>query len=51
MLHFKLYPFTLLKQSRNFTFLSMYLGEVIMSSNNLPRGAQTLNFDLKSYFV
>ena len=49
MLYFKLYPFTLLKQSRSFTFLFMYLGELLQyfqSSN-----AQTLDFDLKSCFV
>ena len=54
MLYFKLYPFTLLKQSRSFTFLFMYLGELFQyyqSSNNLPQSAQTLDFDLKSCFV
>ena len=54
MLYFKLYPFTLLKQSRSFTFLFMYLGELLQyyqSSNNLPQSAQTLDFDLKSCFV
>ena len=54
MLYFKLYPFTLLKQSRSFTFLFMYLGELLQyyqPSNNLPQSAQTLDFDLKSCFV
>ena len=54
MLHFKLYPFTLLRQCRSFTFLFMYLGELLQyyqSSNNLPQIAQTLDFDLKSCFV
>ena len=51
---FKLYPFTLLKQSRSFTFLFMFLGELLhyyQSSNNLPQSVQTLDFDLKSCFV
>ena len=46
--------FSLLKQSRSFTFLFMYLGELLQyyqSSNNLPQSAQTLDFDLKSCFV
>ena len=54
MLYFKLYPFTLLKQSRSFTFLFMYLGELLQyyqSSNNLPQSTQTLDFDLKSHFT
>ena len=54
MLYFKLYPFTLLKRSRSFTFLFMYLGELLQynqSSNNLPQSAQTLDFDVKSGFV
>ena len=54
MLYFKLYPFTLLKQSLSFTFLFMYLGELLQyyqSSNNVPQSAQTLDFDLKSCFV
>ena len=53
MLYFKLYPFTLLMQSRSFTFLFMYLGELLQyyhSSNNLPQNAQTFDFDLKSCF-
>ena len=48
------YPFTLLRQCRSFTFLFMYLGERLQyyqSSNNLPQSAQTLDFDLKSCFV
>ena len=55
MLYFKLYPFTLLKQCRSFTFLFMYLGELLQyyqSSNNLPQNAnETLELDLKSCFV
>ena len=54
MLYFKLYPFTLLRQCRSFTFLFMYLCELLQyyqSSNNLPQSAQTLDFDLKSCFV
>ena len=54
MLYFKLYPFTLLKRSRSFTSLFMYLGELLQfyqSSNNLPQSAQTLDFDPKSCFV
>ena len=54
MLYFELYPFTLLKQSRSFTLLFMYLGELLQyyqSSNNLPQSAQTLDFDPKSCFV
>ena len=52
MLYFKLYNFTLLKQSRSFTLLFMYL-ELLQYqlSNNLPQSAQTLDFDLKSCFV
>ena len=49
MLYFKLYPFTLLKQSRSFTFLFMYLGELLQyyqSGNNLPQSAETLNLAL-----
>ena len=44
MLYFKLYPFTLLRQCRSFTFLFMYLGELLQyyqSSNNLPQSAQS----------
>ena len=51
---FKLYPFTLLRQCRSFTFLFMYLGELLQyyqSSNKLPQSAQTLDFDLKSCFI
>ena len=54
MLYFKLYPFTLLRQCCSFTFLFMYLGELLQyyqSSNNLPQSAHTLDFDLKSWFV
>ena len=54
MLYFKLYPFTLLRQCCSFTFLFMYLGELLQyyqSSNNLPQSVQTLDFDLKSCFV
>ena len=54
MLHYKLYPFTLLKESCSFTFIFMYLGELLQyyqSSNNLPQSAETLDFDLKSCFV
>ena len=54
MLYFKLYPFTLLKHSRSFTFLFIYLGEQLQyyqSSNNVPQSANTLDFDLKSCFV
>ena len=54
MLYFKLYPFTLLRQCCSFTFLFMYLGELLQyyqSSNNLPQSAQTLDFNLKSCFV
>ena len=54
MLYFKLYPFTLLRQCRSFTFLFMYLGELLQyyqSSNNLPQSVQTLDFDFKSCFV
>ena len=53
MLYFKLYPFTLLKQSRSFTFLFMYLGELLQyyqSSNNnlkvLKRWISILNIAL-----
>ena len=51
MLYFKLYPSILLKQSHSFTFLFMYLGELLQyyqSSNKLPHNAQTFDFDLKS---
>ena len=54
MLYFKRYPFTLLKQSRSFTFLFMYLGELLQyyqSSNSLPQSAQTLDFNLQSCFL
>ena len=54
MLYFKLYPFTLLRQCRSFTFLFMYLGELLQyyqSSNNLPQSVKMLDFDLKSCFV
>ena len=54
MLYFKLYPFTLLKQSRSLTFFFMYLGELLQyyqSSNNLPQSAQNFDFDLKSCIV
>ena len=55
MLYFKLYPFTLLKQSRSLTFLFMYLGELLQyyqSSNNvrqsLKRWISILNLALFS---
>ena len=54
MLYFKIYPFTLFKQSRSFTFLFIYLGEQFQyyqSSNNVPQSAHTLDFDLKYCFV
>ena len=44
MLYFKLYPFSLLKQSHVFDELLQYY----QPSNNLPQSAQTLDFDIKS---
>ena len=51
MLYFKLYPFTLLKQSRSFTFLFMYLGELLQyyqSSKNSKNCFVLLNTSSQS---
>ena len=54
MLYFKLYPFTLLKQSHSFTLLFMHLGELLqyyLSSNTLNQSARKLDFDPKTCYV
>ena len=51
---FQTISFYITQASRSFTFLFMYLGELLQyyqSRNNLPQSFQTLDFDLKSCFV
>ena len=51
---FQTISFYITQASRSFTFLFMYLGELLQyyqSSNNLPQSVQTLDFDRKSCFV
>ena len=51
---FQTISFYITQASRSFTFLFMYLGELLQYyqlSNNLPQSVQTLDFDLKSCFV